>query len=456
MPSLRPTSRSGWLIEFAAVMITLGALTREIIFVTFGLVVVLWLGVAAVSFNRKLKTLREDVKVTHSTPKKLLPLGSKFDLELKISNTGTLSTAIVAIEVKSDKEIHFNSSKNIESLQPGSQVARRFSAFPHTRGIFNIFSAKITFANRESEALYQADFQYPLHDSVEVYPSIEGTLSIAPSTPAALYGEATNTNRKTRAGIDFAGIRNYMPGDEQARIAWKSTARHAKLMVNEFHPEIEGKMQILIDASTSMRQQSYVGTKFDEAAAVAELIIQTLPEQEETGIILYDETRILASSMPSTHSVQSKFIRNLKLPDQPGHEHRLEVRTPPPFTRTTADYVPSAKLADYMKLLRIKIMVWLRKSGVYKAIIEASTRFSSTLVILTDLNDIRSLLNLRNFSRTKKIVVGVIGADWRFCTDLELAYRLYEANQRKLTALQHAGIITIDVRPQQIVASIAG
>jgi uncharacterized protein (DUF58 family) len=83
-------------------------------------------------------------------------------------------------------------------------------------------------------------------------------------TPLALYGGSLDIVRKGPAGGDYAGTHEYVPGDEYHRVDWKATARHQTLMVKEFHPETETSLQILVDAGKSMKQRSYVATRFED------------------------------------------------------------------------------------------------------------------------------------------------------------------------------------------------
>jgi uncharacterized protein (DUF58 family) len=114
--------------------------------------------------------------------------------------------------------------------------------------------------------------------------------------------------------MDYAGIRQYAPGDEYHEIEWKATARLRMLMVKEFHPETQTTLQILIDAGRTMYQQSYIGTKFDEALAVAQLLMEsTVGSGNRVGVCVYNETEIIEAIKPATAEEQLASLRKLGL-----------------------------------------------------------------------------------------------------------------------------------------------
>ncbi len=52
-------------------------------------------------------------------------------------------------------------------------------------------------------------------------------------------------------GTEFYGIRGYVPGDETRRVNWKASARHDRLLVNEYEGERTSDAVIVLDARTA-------------------------------------------------------------------------------------------------------------------------------------------------------------------------------------------------------------
>jgi len=60
--------------------------------------------------------------------------------------------------------------------------------------------------------------------------------------------------RRRGAGFEFAGIREYLPGDSQRSVNWRVSARRGRLHVNERLAEQSANVVVMIDASTDIRQ----------------------------------------------------------------------------------------------------------------------------------------------------------------------------------------------------------
>jgi uncharacterized protein (DUF58 family) len=286
--------------------------------------------------------------------------------------------------------------------------------------------------------------------------------ALAALTPLILYGGGAQTIRKAAAGEDYAGIRKYVSGDEGHRIEWKATARLRTLMVREFHPEAEGPMQILVDAGKTMHQQSYVGSRLDEAFAVAQLLIQSALESRNLlGIWIFDESAVVKALPPALPRRQLETLKQLS----------LTLRTEPATPRTPSGPSPimgppptvlalsgRERVAAFVRLLRLRLRLGYLKAGVYRAFEEATRKGSAAfLVVLTDLHTNADALAETASSqkgRRIQIIVAQIGAAWRLIDDLEQAYTGYENNNRTLQRLREMGLTVVDVRPERLVETI--
>src|SRR6266498_3983375 len=75
---------------------------------------------------------------------------------------------------------------------------------------------------------------------------------------------AERRSRKTGSGVEFADHRNYAAGDDLRYLDWSVYGRLDKLLLRLFEEEEDLHIYLLIDASTSMRENG----KLDYAAAV--------------------------------------------------------------------------------------------------------------------------------------------------------------------------------------------
>jgi uncharacterized protein (DUF58 family) len=112
---------------------------------------------------------------------------------------------------------------------PGESEVIATAAVPATRrGLLR--AGRLTLYTRFPVGLYQAWSYLELDDHCVVYPrAAPPGLPLPPS--AANTGEAVGSNAGRE---DFAGLRQYHPGDSSRHIAWKAVAREGVLLTKQF------------------------------------------------------------------------------------------------------------------------------------------------------------------------------------------------------------------------------
>ncbi|MCR5046545.1 MAG: DUF58 domain-containing protein [Treponema sp.] len=73
-------------------------------------------------------------------------------------------------------------------------------------------------------------------------------------------------------GIEFAGVREYLRGDDVRTIDWNVTARSAKPFVKIFEEERELQIFLIVDRSVSMQEGSKSKTRLESATEIAALL----------------------------------------------------------------------------------------------------------------------------------------------------------------------------------------
>ena len=446
--------RADWLSEFSIALIALAFLAREIIFAAVGAGILLSLVSLSILFHRRLGVLRRELHVAERLPKTRVCLGDSIEGDLTIRNESRLAAQILAVTPVVEKGLSFElSSSSNESLRPGTTSSSKFEITSLKSGRFRISGFTLTFT--DSRGLFTGEVNYEQGDWVQIYPSVR---TRAPITPLRLYGGSPEIFLKVPAGTDYAGIRQYTPGDEYHRVEWKSTARLGTLMVKEFYPGAHAMLQILIDAGRTMREQSYVGTKLDEALAISRLLVES-SVVHHIGILVYDESRIVKALKPETVDQQAASLRKLALsllPQAPGE--KLGKQASAPFWSGERGPPLIEPLATFIRLLRLKSASSHRKTGMFKALEQAMTANPDSVVILTDLLTTNEVLlsSMPAWRDRANVVVAQIGAPWRLYSNLESAYAAYDSNSRILKRLQRVGLAVFDVRPEIVVDKIGG
>ncbi len=102
-----------------------------------------------------------------------------------------------------------------------------------TRYPFGFFHKSATFIETEDEIL--------------VYPAIEKLQPSDIPNSSAYAGEFESIKKGN--GLEVHGVREYIRGDSNLRIHWKSTAKLAKLMIKEFDDDRRKRISLVLDVS---------------------------------------------------------------------------------------------------------------------------------------------------------------------------------------------------------------
>jgi len=453
--AIRTAWRADWLAEFSVALVALAFLAREIIFAAVGAGILLALASLGLIFHRRLGILRRELRVVERLPKARVFLGDSIEGDLTIRNGSRLAARILAVRpvVKEGLSVMLSPSFD-QVLRPDTASSSKFEITSLKSGRFRI--SGFTLAFTDSRGLFTGEVNYEQDDWVEVYP---GVRTKVPITPLRLYGGRPEVFRKGPAGIDYEGVRQYVPGDEYHRVEWKATARLRTLMVKEFHPEAGVMLHILIDTGKSMHQQSYLGTKLDDALAVAMILTERAARSaNKVDIWTYNETEMTKAMRPDAPERQMASLRNLAL--ALGAQSATEgAGAGSAITQSASRIEPtllgSHLLVRFMRLLRLKVSSSYQKTGIYKALTEATrTGLDAIIVILTDLETNAGALFVAPVTLHKLILVAQIGAAWRVSSNLEEAYAEYRRNDQVLRRLQRFGLRVVDLRPDRLVEAL--
>ena len=90
-------------------------------------------------------------------------------------------------------------------------------------------------------------------------------------------------------GIEFNGVREYLPGDDVRSIDWNVTARNDKPYIKTFEEEKELPVFLIIDQSFSMGTSSQKKNRLQQACeAGALLVLASEQNSSPVGMVLFD------------------------------------------------------------------------------------------------------------------------------------------------------------------------
>ena len=97
--------------------------------------------------------------------------------------------------------------------------------------------------------------------------------------------------RRRGEGRSFAGLREYVPGDDPRYIDWKSTARHERMMLREFSIERSQTVITLVDCGRAMTQMAGDFARIEHVLSAALLLTDVAAVSgDQVGALAFDDS----------------------------------------------------------------------------------------------------------------------------------------------------------------------
>jgi uncharacterized protein (DUF58 family) len=135
---------------------------------------------------------------------------------------------------------------------------------------------------------------------LKVYPQEEQMRALLQPHETQVFS-GNHVAREKGEGIEFADLRQFVPGDRVRRINWRASARRGQLWVNEHHAERNADVVIFLDSFAEVGQPG-ASTLDDALRAAASLAARYLRQKDRVGFVSFGGT--LNWLLPSTGATQ--------------------------------------------------------------------------------------------------------------------------------------------------------
>jgi uncharacterized protein (DUF58 family) len=143
---------------------------------------------------------------------------------------------------------------------------------------------------------------------------VEGTLAGAHKSPFSGFS------------VEFAGHREYVPGDDLRHLDWKVYFRHGKFFIKQYELETNLVCHIMLDISASMRYGRRDQQKLLYASRMAVTLAHLIIEQTDRVSFATFDTRARQTLQPSSNLTQ--IIQITELLDQTEAIERTQIGPP--------------------------------------------------------------------------------------------------------------------------------
>ncbi len=141
---------------------------------------------------------------------------------------------------------------------------------------------------RDPLALWTREWRVARPHHLHVYPRPETLRELV--TPVRTNQAIGDTVARSKGdGLEFADVRQFVPGDRVRSVNWRASARRAELIVNERHLERSGDIVLFLDTFADVR-------KLDESSldsairATATLADHYLARRDRVGLVAFGGT----------------------------------------------------------------------------------------------------------------------------------------------------------------------
>ena len=140
------------------------------------------------------------------------------------------------------------------------------------------------------------DFKLP----IKVYPRPEVIKDLLQPLETQVF-TGNLVAREKGEGIEFADLRQFVPGDRVRRINWRASARRGELWVNELHAERNADVILFLDSFTEARREDE-STLDRTVRGAAALVEHYLQHKDRVGLVSFGG--VLNWLLPATGMTQ--------------------------------------------------------------------------------------------------------------------------------------------------------
>jgi uncharacterized protein (DUF58 family) len=207
--------------------------------------------------------------------------GEDIPLRLEVAVERSVDRLEVLVELPDGMEVARGSRAVALRLRAGEPRTHELAVRCTRWGVFSLGRANVRARDMFRLVTWEASVEHP--HVVKAYPSPTTlhTLVSALETQAFAGSEVARVKGE---GIEYADIRDFVPGDRVRSINWRASARRQGLVVNERHPERNTDVVLFLDSFADVRRGAHSVLE-DAVRAAAALSARYLERRDRVGLI---------------------------------------------------------------------------------------------------------------------------------------------------------------------------
>jgi uncharacterized protein (DUF58 family) len=224
-------------------------------------------------------TLRVEVEPERATAVE----GDELGLELTVGSPTPVERLEVVLVVPEGLEVV--SGAAAQSLRLGWDDERTLELRLRCRRWGNYDVGDVRLRARDRLGLLVWEEAVDRKQRLRVYPTPEALRQIVRPVSTQLF-TGNEVARQKGDGLEFADLREFVPGDRLRSINWRASARRDALVVNERHPERNADVILFLDTFADARRGS-TSTLDLAVRATATLASRYLERRDRVGLVSF-------------------------------------------------------------------------------------------------------------------------------------------------------------------------
>lgn len=282
--------------------------------------------------------------------------------------------------------------------------------------------------------LVRRTVRWSADDRVTVAPSIAGVRRFRLlALQHRLRDAGVRAVRRRGEGTSFAGLREYVVGDDPRRIDWKATARRQAVITREYDVEQGQTVLLAVDAGRLMTQFAGAQPRFEYALSSALVLADVAVQSgDQVGLIVFDD-EVRAFVPPARGRAALRLVRDALVPV------RASMAEP--------DYAAAFRTVATRHRKRALVVL-------FTDVIDA--RASQALIAHTTRGAVRHLplvVALRN-DELLRATSSAAAPSSSALYESAAAEELVAAREDALARMRRAGVSVVDVSPQAMTAAV--
>lgn len=231
---------------------------------------------------------QEELIFIERTGDNKLSIYESEDISFSVYNKGNQR---LYVELKDEMpEFHFRAeNKLMKGFIPSHEkMVFQYFVTPTKRGAFVFKDVHVRYEGKLK--LCMKMYKLNLSREYKVYPNLKNLRKYKLSiTNNRMLKQGQRNLKMLGRGTSFESLREYVPGDEYRKINWKATAREGKPIVNQYEPEKNQHVHMLIDTGRPMSYTVRGYRKLDLVVNTA-LILSDIVNQngDQSGLLLFN------------------------------------------------------------------------------------------------------------------------------------------------------------------------